>query len=73
MVDAVTTTRPPTSLNSEQLLDMLTSRYLNIFLVGTYLILPSVATMVFQTFLCEDIDPSNSDDLDDVYMRVDYR
>jgi predicted histidine transporter YuiF (NhaC family) len=48
-------------------------RYFVAFLVMTYLVLPTVCTIIFKTFLCENIDPNNLDDLDDWFLIADYR
>ena len=37
--------------------DRLKNKYLNYFFYLTYLVLPSVTTHIFQTFLCTNIDP----------------
>jgi hypothetical protein len=48
------------------------NRYLNIFLYLTYLVLPSVTTTIFRTFLCTNIDPRNEDsEQSDRYLTAD--
>ena len=47
-------------------------RYCALFLLLTYLILPSTTTSIFNMFLCENIDPLGEDDLEDLYLRADY-
>ena len=49
------------------------STYLQIFLVFTYLIFPSLVVTVFETFSCYDVDPDDVDDGDDRFLRVDFR
>ena len=47
-------------------------KYLNYFFYLTYLVLPSVSTIIFQTFVCTNIDPNNEDDdLEDRFLTVD--
>jgi uncharacterized membrane protein YidH (DUF202 family) len=55
-------------------LNKVTSRYLTMFLFLTYLVLPYVATTIFQTFLCTDVGSSNEDgDAHDRYLTADMR
>jgi hypothetical protein len=47
-------------------------KYLNYFFYLTYLVLPSVTTTIFQTFLCTDVDPDDEDyDESDSYLTAD--
>ena len=48
------------------------SRYFNIFLIFTYLILPFVTVTIFQTFSCQNADPDGVNTGSNVYMTVDY-
>ena len=50
----------------------ISSRYFSVFLVFTYLILPYVSVVIFQTFSCQDVDPDNVKRGTDSYMTVDY-
>jgi hypothetical protein len=60
--------------NVKEALNKVTSRYLTMFLFLTYLVLPYVATTIFQTFLCTNVDPQNSDtDTSDLYLTADMR
>ena len=43
-----------------------------IFLVVSFAILPSVTTIIFQMFPCENIDPNNQDSMSDYYLIADY-
>jgi hypothetical protein len=50
------------------------SRYLTLFFLLTYLVLPFIATTLFRTFLCTDLDPNNEDsDPDDLFLTADMR
>jgi hypothetical protein len=47
-------------------------KYLNYFFYLSYLVLPSVTTTIFQTFLCTDVDPDREDsDESDSYLTAD--
>jgi uncharacterized membrane protein YidH (DUF202 family) len=60
--------------NMTEALNKVTSRYLTMFLFLTYLVLPYVATTIFQTFLCTNVDPQNNDtDASDLYLTADMR
>jgi hypothetical protein len=60
--------------NMTEALNKVTSRYLTMFLFLTYLVLPYVATTIFQTFLCTNVDPqSNDTDASDLYLTADMR
>jgi hypothetical protein len=62
------------ALNVKEELNQVTSRYLTMFLFLTYLVLPYVATTIFQTFLCTNVDPDSSDDYaSDLYLTADMR
>ena len=50
----------------------ISSVYYNVFLLFTYLILPLVSVIIFQTFSCQDVDPDDVEPGDDRYMTVDY-
>ena len=45
--------------------DAIKDQYLNYFFYLTYLVLPSVSTLIFQTFLCTNIDPENENPSED--------
>jgi hypothetical protein len=47
-------------------------RYFSIFLLLTYFVLPSVTTMIFKMFICENVDPNNEDSLENYYLAADY-
>jgi hypothetical protein len=48
------------------------NKYLTLFFLLTYLVLPYVTTKIFQTFQCRDVDPDNEDDdTYDYYMTQD--
>jgi hypothetical protein len=47
-------------------------RYFSLFLFLTYVILPSVTTSIFKMFICDNVDPNNEDDFDDLYLVADY-
>ena len=47
-------------------------QYFNLFLIMSFLILPSVTTTIFQMFPCQNIDPMNEDDLPNTYLVADY-
>lgn len=50
------------------------SRWLTYFFFLTYLVLPSVSTTIFKTFLCTNLDPLNEDDNNsDLYLTADMR
>lgn len=53
--------------DARALYDAAKDQYLNYFFYLTYLILPSVTTRIFQTFLCTNIDPDNENPDDDNY------
>jgi hypothetical protein len=60
--------------NVKEALNKVTSRYLTMFLFLTYLVLPYVATTIFQTFLCTNLDPKDGDtDPSDLYLTADMR
>jgi len=47
-------------------------KYLNYVFYLTYLVLPSTTTVIFQTFVCTDVDPDNEDyDDHDWYLSAD--
>ena len=47
-------------------------KYLNYVFYLTYLVLPSTTTVIFQTFVCTDVDPNNEDNDDhDRYLTAD--
>lgn len=47
-------------------------RYLTIFYMLTYLVLPSVTSTIFRVFLCVDVDPQNEDSMPtDHYLIAD--
>lgn len=47
-------------------------RALSLFFYLSYLVLPSVSVKIFQTFICESIDPNNEDpSSDDYYLTAD--
>ena len=48
------------------------SKYIEVFLFFTYLILPSLAATIFETFGCQHVDPDDVHDGDDLYLRADY-
>ena len=53
-------------------IEELKNQYLTYFFFLTYLVLPSVSTTIFQTFLCTDVDPRNEDsDKYDSYLIAD--
>ncbi len=50
------------------------SRYLNYFFYLTYLVLPSVSTLIFQLFVCKNVDPDDEDtDTYDSFLVADVR
>jgi hypothetical protein len=53
-------------------LQHISSRYFNVILVFTYVILPVVTMTIFQTFSCQDVDPDDVKFGEDRYMTVDY-
>jgi hypothetical protein len=60
--------------DAKEALNKVTSRYLTMFLFLTYLVLPYVATTIFQTFLCTDVGSRNEDsDAHDRYLTADMR
>ena len=50
----------------------LAARYFNIFLVFTYLILPFTTAKIFQVFTCQNVDPDDVIEGEDLYMTIDY-
>jgi len=71
-VVAATTTTTLSEQDREEKLSHLVSSYLTIFFYLTYLILPSVTTTIFRTFLCTNLDPNGEDDADsDWYLTAD--
>lgn len=48
------------------------SRYLMIAVGFTYVTLPAISTSIFRTFPCQNVDPDNTVDGDNWYMRSDY-
>jgi len=53
-------------------LKKIVNKYLDLFFVVTYLVLPSVTFTIFQTFLCTNVDPDSEDDAEvDWYLGVD--
>ena len=50
----------------------LTPRYVGLFLVITYLVLPSVSTIIFGTFNLVNVDPQNLAPGTPLYLRNDY-
>jgi hypothetical protein len=58
----------------EKKLSKVVARYLTLFFLLTYLVLPFIATTIFRTFLCTDLDPDNEDsDAADLYLTADMR
>jgi hypothetical protein len=52
--------------------DAVKDQYLTYFFFLTYLVLPSVSTTIFQTFLCTNVDPRGEDnDASDSYLIAD--
>jgi hypothetical protein len=52
--------------------DAVKDQYLTYFFFLTYLVLPSVSTTIFQTFLCTNVDPRGEDnDVYDSYLIAD--
>lgn len=49
----------------------LVSRYLFLFLLLTYMVLPSVSSVIAQAYSCTDIDPSDVAPGEDYYLRFD--
>ena len=47
-------------------------RYISVFLFITYLVLPSVSTVIFGAFACDNIDPDNVMPGIPTYLRNDY-
>jgi hypothetical protein len=47
-------------------------RCFSLWLLMTYLILPSITTTIFQIFLCENVDPASEDSSDNLYLIADY-
>ena len=47
------------------------AKYLLVFLMGTYLALPSISVYIFQMFSCQDIDPDDALAGEDLYLRAD--
>ena len=47
------------------------SKYLLVFLMGTYLGLPNISVYIFQTFSCQNIDPDDAVPGEDMYLRAD--
>lgn len=58
--------------NSEATITTIIGKYLTIFLIGTFLVLPGVSVYIFRVFSCHDIDPNDDVPGDDIYMRADY-
>ncbi|KAJ1440874.1 hypothetical protein B484DRAFT_427284 [Ochromonadaceae sp. CCMP2298] len=57
---------PPTQLTQ------LVNKYIHYFFFLTYLVLPSVTTIIFQMFMCTDVDPSSEDSAPyDLYLTAD--
>ena len=47
-------------------------RYVNVIFYLTYLVLPSVTTMIFRLFICKNVDPNKEDgDRYDTYLAAD--
>lgn len=62
-----------TAPHSESANETMKANYHKVFLVFTYLILPSTSAKIFQVFSCRDVDPDDIvADSDDMYMAVDY-
>jgi hypothetical protein len=61
-----------TQIRSTALDAMVKANYHKVFLVFTYLLLPSTCAKIFQMFSCQDVDPDNDVSGDDEYMTVDY-
>jgi hypothetical protein len=58
----------------EKKLSKVIARYLTLFFLLTYLVLPFIATTLFRTFLCTDLDPNDEDsDPDDLFLTADMR
>lgn len=53
-------------------LSRISTRYFNMFLIFTYLILPFTSVQIFQTFSCRDVDPDNVVSGGNFYMTADY-
>jgi hypothetical protein len=49
----------------------LKDRYTNLLFYLSYVILPSVTSTIFETFLCENIDPYDEDGGADYYLQAD--
>ena len=48
------------------------AKYVEIFLLFIYLILPSTVVTIFETFRCQHVDPDETSSGDDMYLHVDY-
>ena len=48
------------------------AKYVEIFLLFTYLILPSLVVTIFETFRCQTVDPDGVNAGGDSYLRADY-
>lgn len=60
--------------SEEDAVTRIKSRYLTLFFLLTYLVLPNVATTIFRTFLCTDVGPKDATtDVNDRYLTADMR
>lgn len=61
-----------TSVSTQNDVTRLQRKYVQYFLLFTFVILPSLAATIFKTFSCKNIDPDNVSAGDDLYLRADY-
>lgn len=54
----------------EEQLRRLNAQYIQLFLTLTYLLLTSTVNKIFRMFPCDNVDPDNSSEGSDVYLRV---
>ena len=47
------------------------SKYLLVFLLGTYFLLPGISVYIFQMYSCQDVDPDDVLHGEDLYLRAD--
>ena len=47
-------------------------QYFNVFLILSFLVLPSITTTIFQMFPCKNVDPGNEDDMPNTYLQADF-
>jgi hypothetical protein len=52
--------------------NLLYGKYLLIFLIGSFLVLPGISIYIFRTFTCINLDPDSEVKGDDVYLMADY-